>query len=397
MNTLLRRSSYVGLAVVTLVAVFAVYTTVQADRPKKDASNQEADSTSAKTFGPEQKRLADCRQRAVNFLRTSQADDGSWTTPTAPGITALVTTALLRSGAAADDSTVARGLKNLSAFIQKDGGIYFSKSNHRNYETSISLLAFSAANKNGRYDKVIKNAQQFLRNLQWDEDEGLKSSDTSYGGAGYGKHERPDLSNTQFLLEALKASGVKSDDPAMQKALLFVSRCQNLESEHNTTEFSAKINDGGFYYTCAAGGTSQAGLAENGGLRSYGSMTYAGLKSMIYAGLTADDQRVKAATEWIKKFYTVKENPGLGNQGLYYYYHTFSKALDALGVDEFEDADGVRHDWRKELTETLAKLQKENGSWVNTAPRWYEGDPNLATAYALLALSYCEPKQAKSK
>jgi squalene-hopene/tetraprenyl-beta-curcumene cyclase len=29
---------------------------------------------------------------------------------------------------------------------------------------------------------------------------------------------------------------------------------------------------------------------------------------------------------------------------------------------------------------------------VNKAPRWYEGNPNLSTAYALLALSYCEPK-----
>ena len=396
MNTSLRGRMVAGLCFVTLAAFTILYSVVPADE-SNDAAKRKADAQAASNSGPSSKLLVDCRQRAINFLRTAQADDGSWTTPTAPGITALVTTALLRSGVSSGDPTVVRGLNNLSAFVQEDGGIYFSKSNHRNYETSISLMAFAAANKDGRYDKVIKNAENFLRHLQWDEDEGLKSSDESYGGAGYGRHERPDLSNTQFLIEALKASGVKSDDPAIQKALRFVSRCQNLESEHNTTEFGAKINDGGFYYTCAAGGTSQAGLAENGGLRSYGSMTYAGLKSMIYAGLKSDDQRVKAATEWIKKFYTVKENPGLGNQGLYYYYHTFAKALDALGVDEFEDADGARHDWRKELTEALAKLQRENGSWVNTAPRWYEGDPNLATAYALLALSYCEPKQAKSK
>ncbi len=60
-------------------------------------------------------------------------------------------------------------------------------------------------------------------------------------------------------------------------------------------------------------------------------MTYAGLKSMIYAGLTPDDPRVKAACDYIKNHYTLDENPGLGQQGLYYYYHTFAKAMALLG------------------------------------------------------------------
>ena len=191
-------------------------------------------------------------------------------------------------------------------------------------------------------------------------------------------------------MEALKAAGVKEDDPAMQKALVFVSRTQNLETEHNTTPFAAKVDDGGFYYTPAAGGTSQAGNTPNGGLRSYGSMTYAGLKSMIYAGLDEKDPRVKAAFDWIRRHYTLDQNPGLGQQGLFYYYHTYAKTLDALGQDTFEDAQGTQHDWRQELTAKLASLQKENGSWVNTADRWYEGDPNLVTAYSLMALSYCD-------
>jgi squalene-hopene/tetraprenyl-beta-curcumene cyclase len=132
-----------------------------------------------------------------------------------------------------------------------------------------------------------------------------------------------------------------------------------------------------------------------GGLRSYASMTYAGLKSMIHAGLESDDPRVKAAFTWIQRFYTVDENPGLGQHGLYYYFHTFAKSLDVLDVDYLEDADGERHDWRKELTDKLADLQAPNGSWTNRAERWYERDPNLSTAYALLALAYCDPKPAK--
>ena len=119
-------------------------------------------------------------------------------------------------------------------------------------------------------------------------------------------------------------------------------------------------------------------------------MTYAGLKSMIYAGVGPEDQRVKAAFEWIRKHYSLSENPGMGQSGLYYYYHTFAKALDALGQDEITDADGTQHNWRAELVATLAREQQPNGSWLNDTTRWLEGDPNLVTGYALLALSYCK-------
>jgi len=159
----------------------------------------------------------------------------------------------------------------------------------------------------------------------------------------------------------------------------------------NTTKFASKNPDGGFYYTCAASGESKAGETPNGGLRSYGSMTYAGLKSMIYAGVGPDDPRVKAALEWIRKHYNLKSNPGMGNEGLYYYYHTFAKALDATGVDPVEDADGTKHEWRRELRDELLSRQRPDGSWINESSRWLEGEPSLVTGYALLALSYCRP------
>lgn len=345
-----------------------------------------------KAVGPDAKQLRKLKTAGQNYLRTTQADDGTWTSPKAVGITGLIVAALLESGLPPSDAMVAKGLKALEKQIQKDGGIYYRKSQHRNYETCICLMAFAAANTDGKYTKNIKNAENFLRKLQWDEGEGLESSDAAYGGAGYGSHSRPDLSNTSFLIEALKKAGVKSDDPAIQKALIFVSRTQNLESEHNNTKHAAKVNDGGLYYTPAAGGSSQAGKTPDGGLRSYGSMTYAGLKSMIYAGLDEKDKRVKAAHDWIRKNYALENNPGLGQNGLYYYYQTFAKTLSVMKLDHLKDAKGVKHDWRKELTAQLAKQQRKNGSWVNKAPRWYEGDPNLSTAYALLALSYCEPK-----
>jgi squalene-hopene/tetraprenyl-beta-curcumene cyclase len=139
-----------------------------------------------------------------------------------------------------------------------------------------------------------------------------------------------------------------------------------------------------------------AGNTADGGLRSYGSMTYAGFKSMIHAGLKQDDPRVKAAYEWIRKNYTLDENPGMGAQGLYYYYHTYAKALAALGDENIIDAKGTSHNWRAELADKYIKLQNADGSWINKTPRWMEGDPNLVTAYALLSLSYCKPDEPKS-
>lgn len=349
-------------------------------------------SFAADQVGPDAKLLKSIREKGVNFLKTTQSDDGSWTSATQPGITAMSCFGLVSAGVKVDDPTLQKGLKHLLGYLQKDGGIYHPETNHKNYETSLTLLALSGANSDGRYTAQIKGGEKFLRVLQWDETESVDKSHPNFGGGGYGKSQRPDLSNTSFLLDALKAAGVKSDDPAMKNALIFVSRCQNLESEFNTTEFAAKVNDGGFYYTPAAGGTSMAGKNADGGLRSYASMTYAGLKSMLYAGLTKDDKRVKAALDWLRKFYSVEQNPGLDQQGLYYYYHTFAKSLTTLEADLFEDAKGEKHDWRKELTDALAKRQKDNGSWVNAADRWMEGDPNLTTAYALMALKYCDPK-----
>jgi squalene-hopene/tetraprenyl-beta-curcumene cyclase len=332
--------------------------------------------------------------KAIEYLRTSgQAADGSYSAQAGPAITAIVTAAVLKHGRSVDDPQVAKSLKYLEGFKHPDGGIYAKDSKVKNYETSIAMICFAAANKDGRYDKLMADAEKFIKGLQWDGDENHDESSTYYGGAGYGGHSRPDLSNTQFFLDALQAAGRGPDDEAVKKALIFVSRCQNLETANNTTPFAAKNPDGGFYYTPAAGGSSQAGTTPDGGLRSYGSMTYAGLKSMIFAGVEADDPRVKAATKWLREHYTLKENPGMGQQGLYYYYHTMAKALAALDNPVFEDAKSVKHDWRTEIANAVIGRQKSNGSWINETPRWMEGDANLATAYSLLVLDYCRPKE----
>lgn len=336
----------------------------------------------------------------VEYLRKVQLPNGSFSASPRVGVgpTLVVAIGLLRAGVSLDDPLLAKTLKFVESAIREDGGIYSEGGRLSCYETCVGLVCFSLANKaagDGRYDDVLKGAEKFARAAQFNETNGSKREDENFGGVGYGaeKSTRPDLSNTQFFVEALREIGAEEDDQAIQDALVFVSRCQNLESEDNPVAGQTRGDDGGFFYTFVSPDENPAGQEASGGLRSYGSMTYAGLKSLIYAGLTADDPRVEAATRWIRDNYTTTENPGLGKRGLYYYYNTFSKCLKVLGEDEFVDRDGVKHDWRAELLETLALAQNVDGSWVNDDRMWYETDANLVTGYVLTVLTLCEKEK----
>jgi squalene-hopene/tetraprenyl-beta-curcumene cyclase len=343
----------------------------------------------AAEVGPDAKEVQAVVDKAAAYLKASQGADGSFSPKRAgPGISAVVAAALLRNGFSADEPVVAKTLAYLEKNVQKDGGIYDKFL--ANYTTSVALMAFADANTNGRYNTVIKNAMQFLRSMQYD-DSKVESGDARYGGAGYDGKSRPDLSNTHYLLEAFQAAGVPRDDPAVKRALVFVSRCQNLAGEHNDQAFAKKASEddkGGMVYNPLAQ-DNKRDQTPQGGLRSAGAMTYAGLKTFLYAGLSKDDPRVQGALRWIRAHYTLEQNPGMGQAGLFYYYHTFAKAMATLGEDHFEDARGQKHDWRTELFTALKKRQRSDGSFINAGDRAFgEGDPNLATAFALLALSY---------
>ncbi len=128
-------------------------------------------------------------------------------------------------------------------------------------------------------------------------------------------------------------------------------------------------------------------------LRAYGSMTYAGFKGLIYAGLERDDPRVVAAIGWIRANYTLRENPAMGSDGLYYYFVTFARAMDAWGEGEIEVAPASgkaseRRNWANDLIDRLAELQNEDGSFQSVDDRWMENNPVLITAYGLLALQH---------
>ena len=121
-------------------------------------------------------------------------------------------------------------------------------------------------------------------------------------------------------------------------------------------------------------------------------MSYAGLMSMLYAGVDKDDERVIAAVNWLKGHFSLEENPGMGPEGLYYYYTTMAKALNAYGEDILVLNDGTELDWRKVLAERLVSLHKHPGFWINENSRWMESNPFLVSAYTLLALKNIYPK-----
>jgi squalene-hopene/tetraprenyl-beta-curcumene cyclase len=331
--------------------------------------------------------------KAVAYLKSKQNPDGSFAPKLGgPGVTALIAAGLIRHGRG-DDPVVKKALAYLEKNVQDDGGIYNKAL--ANYSTCVALIALKEANTGGKYDKIIANATKFLKTLQNHDDK----DDVRFGGVGYDGKSRPDLSNAHFYVEALLAAGVPKDDPAIHDALIFLSRCQNQPSEFQTQEFAKKASDddkGGFVYNPleAKGkdGKKSERITPDGGLRSEGGMTYAGLKSFLYAGVGKDDPRVKAAIAWVRQHYTLEQNPGMKQAGLFYYYHTFAKAMDALGEDMFEDADGKKHDWKQELFDVLKKKQADDGSWVNQNPGFGEGTPELATAFAVLSLSYVGKK-----
>ncbi|MBM3860835.1 MAG: hypothetical protein FJ395_14455 [Verrucomicrobia bacterium] len=343
--------------------------------------------------------------RGMSWMLQQQEADGSWRKH--PAITGLALTALARSQNPPRD-VMDRAVKFLLGNVKPNGAIYGGGEWDKfpNYSTAICTMALLATGRPELTD-TIKRARRFLLESQFDAGEDVKETDTSYGGIGYGKRERPDLSNTQWALEAIRLTEsleTRASDESphtgsrlhWNKAIQFLQRCQNLPAA-NDQPWARNVREsdaGGFVYMPGLSFADEEPASdEKAPLRSYGSMTYAGLKSYIYAELKRDDPRVKAAVEWLRRNYTLNENPGMGAQGLYYYYHTVAKSLTVYGEDLFADAKGRKRDWRHELMKKLVTLQKADGFWQNENNRWWENDPVLCTAYSLIALEILQARR----
>ncbi len=347
--------------------------------------------------------------RGCNYLIDNQNDNGSYGRFDWPdvGVTALVLQALAgspRQYREGDGPFITKAVALLKANVQDDGGIYNPNLGLENYKTSVSILALTELDRGRpepRYSNIVAKAAEFVRSLQCDEGRNYQPGEhkNSYGGIGYGSDRKPDMSNLQMSLEALRAAGLAEDSEEFRKAVKFIHRSQNIGSNDLFEDENFKsTGDGGLMYSP---GSTKADTVKNSdgtvSYSSYGSMTYAGVKSYIFAGLETDDPRVQAAWKWIQSNYTVEVNPGMespknplrGYQGLFYYYLVMARTFDVLGVKEITTSDGKTHRWAEELAGKLISLQDRDGSWVNRADRWLEGDPAVVTAYAVRALSIC--------
>lgn len=313
----------------------------------------------------------------LHFLREKQDANGSWSNSV--GVTAIAVRAFLESPrkyTEADGPFITKPIQFILTHVKENGAISETMQNV-NYNTAVAITALKASN-NPKYADIISNGQKFIKGLQLDEQKEYMPAHQYYGGMGYGGDERPDLSNQYLAVEALKATDLDPNDPVWKKALTFISRSQN-NSETNDQAWAK--NDGGFTY--------MPGYSPNGETNSYGGMTHAGLIGLLFAGVEKDDPRVVAAFNWIKKHYTLEENPGaLKNQGLFYYYNALAKSMYAYGQAEITDSKGVVRNWRDDLAKKLLSIQDKNGFWVNKTARWWEGDKNLVTAWSVIALNF---------
>lgn len=331
------------------------------------------------------------------YLTEHRNDNGSWSDDEHPALSALVLTALERDPNSQPNLQADARKESYDWLLsqqQADGGIYTD--GLATYNTSIAIMAL-LANGAGEYHAPIRKARAFLIGQQTNWDRKQKGDNKFDGGIGYGgTYKHSDMSNTHYALEAIYHSRVIALDQEVEEqptldwasALEFVSRCQNLpatnDQEWATEEASEK---GGFVYFPGSSKAGKKPLKDGQtALRSYGSMSYTGLLSLVFADLSSEDPRVQAVLSWLGDNYSVDENPGMGQQGLYYYYQAMAKALAASGHETLSSSSGEQIDWRRQLGVKLVNTQQSNGAWLNESARWWENDDILVTAYAVLAL-----------
>lgn len=341
-------------------------------------------------------RISALQSKGSKFLYSRQMEDGAWFRN--PAITALAYIGL-KDAPSPDEAALTKAIAYIAACSQKNGTIIDPRDrrSYPVYSTSICLLALAKANR-PQDAKAIRAARDYLLSVD-PTPEDSDSGQPAKAGFGYGRRKRSDLNNTAWALEALAATDHLDREPlshnpenakksalAWDKALKFITSCQNLaETNKSAWVKSAPQDDKGGFIYCPEEALRDG--ADSRMLRSYGSMTYSGLKSLIYARVKPDDIRVKTALEWIARYYTLDENPGVGAAGYFYYLHTFGKTLSVMGLDSIKDAKGIGHDWRTELVTALEKRQLPDGSWVNEkSGRWWENMPELTTSYCLMTL-----------
>ena len=299
--------------------------------------------------------------RATHWLWSQQSDDGGWHSKTY---------GLLRSEQSLTPFVLDALLSVPHEAARVDKAFEFLKRNFNtepvDYPNYAAGLALRVA---GRLKRNVPEWLAYLREQQFTEENGWTPNDPAYGAWGMGgERRRPpepghvDLAMTRYVLEGLAAAGLSSADPAMQKALVYLDRCQN--------------PDGGFYFSTVNLDTNKAGDA-NGEYRSYGTTTCDGLLALLAAGVPASDPRISRAQAWLKKNHLEERAPGFDieparmgwSEGLRFYYAAaVTRAMPQLPVQ--------------------LPVQNDDGSFANKSNLVKEDDPLIATAFALRVMCH---------
>ena len=348
--------------------------------------------------GAKEKAVEVAKKAAACLVKQANADGtfGKSQLAPMPGIVGLVLYAVAKCpGERTADEKAA--LEKAAAYLlkcqQENGAISLPAFGNDNYNTCVAVMALKALN-DPKYGAALEKAKAYILSSQLDEKKGYSKEEhyQAYGGIGYGGSKRPDLSNTAFAIEALKELGMDEKSEEFKKALIFVKRCQDNPETNDVPMMKDGDGTGAFQYL--PGDTeacSEMGMVKTRKGKEmpkpYGNMTYQGIKSLVYLGLSKDEPELQRAWNWIKNNYSVKEQPGgRGDEGYFYYIVAFAKAFTAAGVKELEVAGGRKVFWAEDLSSHVATLQGADGSFANKTPRWMENDSILSTSYALIAL-----------
>ncbi len=304
----------------------------------------------------------------VSHLKREQRADGSWPEMDnrwITGTTSLVTLALITAGEPTTDPVVAKALDYIGQFSPNDLG--------KTYTVALQTLVLAAANDPDRFQARLRADVAWLERAQ------VQPGDRrDYpGGWSYTdkKESSSDGSNSQYALLALHAAN-EANIP-VKPAVWALARRYWESGQHH---------DGGWTYY------------PDDGKNTYGSMTCAGLSSLIITGLKryqgqetlADSEirncgqgginlRVQRGIDWLSAHFSVGTNFNKGLQWKFYYLYGLERAGRLTGQRFFGDKD-----WYREGAEHLVHLQ-ELGAWRGTDHP--ETDSLIATSFALLFLS----------
>jgi squalene-hopene/tetraprenyl-beta-curcumene cyclase len=338
-------------------------------------------------------------RRACRSLVARQLPDGSWAAH--PAVTSLAALALLNApdATAAEHAAAARRgaaavAEALPLQLDADGTV------QRPYPvltTAVAVLCLVRLDETA-HTPLLRRARAFLLAAQRLD---LPAADPAHGGFAGAPGAPPDLTTSEYVLEALYltdhldrdgAAAAAADpaataraDQAYAAALAFVGRCQERRPGEAAPPTPPGLRQTPGWFRDAPPGIHDG--VPPGTPRGIGYLTAAGLKSLLYAGTAADDPGVTAALDWFRAFFRTDANPELGAAGYYTYLFTATKAFHAWERRRpTAVAGGPPETWRRDVVLALLTRQSGDGGWRCQAPDWWETRPELTTAYALITL-----------